>query len=142
MHISKIIVSILSLTISKLAFASFYIPSANVPSGYDRISTADGTTCEASITPEMYLQTGMYTTVTDDKYDTENSDQYKSINNRTDSDDSGVYVQLVIPLGKKQERLNCNRLYDLEIKRLKAELNKLKIEAQLKDVWEDPIYKN
>ncbi|NRF12899.1 hypothetical protein [Vibrio coralliilyticus] len=140
MHFGKIIVSIFAITASKLVSASFYIPSAVVPNGYDRISTSDGTTCEASIAPDMYLQTGLYTTGTRDEYEDRTSSLYQGSANRTGSDSSGIYVQLVIPIGKKTERLNCNRLYDLEIEKLKAELNKLKIESQLQGIWNDPEY--
>ncbi len=38
---------------------SLSIPNATIPSGYDRITTSDGTTCESSIASDMYVQTGL-----------------------------------------------------------------------------------
>ena len=37
------------------------------------------------------------------------------------------YARVVIPIGKAPKRLDCNRLYELEIQRLKAEIEMLKI---------------
>ena len=37
------------------------------------------------------------------------------------------YARIIIPLGKAPERLDCNALYMLDIQRLKAEIELLKI---------------
>jgi hypothetical protein len=43
---------------------------------------------------------------------------------QSDSDFSGaVYTRLVVPLGGRQRRLNCASLYELEIQRLRMELD-------------------
>lgn len=37
-----------------------------------------------------------------------------------------VFARVSMPLGAKYERLDCNRLYELEIERLKMEIDQLK----------------
>ena len=37
------------------------------------------------------------------------------------------YARVIIPIGKTPRRLDCSRLYDLEIQRLRAEIELLKI---------------
>ena len=60
----------------------------------------------------------------------------QTIRNIENKDEVGAYVQVVIPFGGgKRERLNCNRLYNIEIDRLKAQIEKLKAEASLGDIW-------
>jgi hypothetical protein len=40
------------------------------------------------------------------------------------------YARIIIPLGQSPQRLDCKQLYDLEIQRLKAEINMLKVGLQ------------
>ena len=37
------------------------------------------------------------------------------------------YARIIVPLGPSPKRLDCARLYDLEIERLKAEIEMLKV---------------
>lgn len=47
--------------------------------------------------------------------------------------DVGVYARIVIPLGKRvKSRINCNRLYELELK--KKQLEVMKLEAELRQL--------
>jgi hypothetical protein len=38
-----------------------------------------------------------------------------------------AYARVIIPLGEAPTRLNCARLYELEIQKLKAEIEMLKV---------------
>ena len=40
------------------------------------------------------------------------------------------YARIIIPLGQSPKRIDCSRLYDLEITRLKAEIQMLKVGLQ------------
>ena len=40
------------------------------------------------------------------------------------------YARIIVPLGASPKRLDCSRLYDLEIERLKAEIELLKVGLQ------------
>lgn len=45
--------------------------------------------------------------------------------------DVGVYARIMIPLGKRVEsRIDCNRLYDLELRKKQLEVMKLERELQ------------
>lgn len=56
------------------------------------------------------------------------SDVNDYINGR--SGDVGVYARIVIPLGKKAgARIDCNRLYELELRRKQLEVMKLEEEV-------------
>lgn len=53
---------------------------------------------------------------------------YNSFPTSTDSmgGDVGVYARIVIPLGEEPNRVDCTKLYSLEIERLEIELQRLK----------------
>lgn len=40
------------------------------------------------------------------------------------------YARIIVPLGAQPKRLDCSELYDLEIARLKAEIEMLKVGLQ------------
>lgn len=44
--------------------------------------------------------------------------------------DVGVYARIIIPIGAPKKRLDCNRLYELEIQRQRIEVMKLRQELQ------------
>jgi hypothetical protein len=62
-------------------------------------------------------------------------DNYESPLNQNDSSvgsstkDVGVYARITIPLDAPKERINCNTLYQLELKRKRLEI--LKLEQEL-----------
>ena len=64
---------------------------------------------------------------------------YDEINNYINErrvDNIGVYARIVIPLGAKpKQRIDCNRLYELEIQKKSLELERLRRElTQLKEL--------
>lgn len=115
---------------------SLSIPSATIPSGYDRITTSDGTTCESTIASDMYVQTGLMGVKVD--HDSADSPGARHHHERLqDRDKFGVYAQIVIPIGNKRKRIDCNRLYELEIRHLKEQLMKLKLESMSEELWDE-----
>ena len=53
--------------------------------------------------------------------------------NNNSAGDVGVYARIVIPLGKRvKSRVDCNRLYELELK--KKQLEVMKLEAELRQL--------
>lgn len=57
------------------------------------------------------------------------SDSY--FNDNTSGGDVGVYARIVIPLGAKaKQRINCNELYELELRRKRLEVMKLERELE------------
>lgn len=67
-----------------------------------------------------------------------NKGRYDSLNNYfndTQTGDIGVYARIIIPLGKRvKSRINCNRLYELELRMKQLEVQRL--EAELKQLKE------
>ncbi|MDN3681251.1 OmpA family protein [Vibrio tapetis subsp. quintayensis] len=136
MYASKTLISTIAIattlfTAGQLNAASLGIPSAHIPSGYDRITTSDGLTCESTIASDTYVTTGLMGTQRTDGYNSSTN------NNLRGRDEIGAYVQVIIPIGESRERLNCKRFEQLEIDRLKAEVAKLKLESAMGDVWAD-----
>jgi hypothetical protein len=44
--------------------------------------------------------------------------------------DIGVYARITIPLDKPRERINCNTLYQLELRARRLEVEKLELELE------------
>ena len=85
----------------------FTLPGVTLPSGQDEIRASDGTSCRSSIANSgAYLDTGIIV----------NEAEY----------DAAAYGRIVIPLGRKPKRLDCSRLYQLEVERLRLELELVK----------------
>ena len=64
--------------------------------------------------------------------------EYDTMNNYfndTRTGDIGVYARINIPLGKRaKNRIDCNRLYDLELRKKQLEVQRL--EAELRQLRE------
>lgn len=60
----------------------------------------------------------------------EGQDQY-GVPNGARAGDIGVYARIIVPLGKRvKSRIDCNRLYELELR--KKQLEVMKLEQELK----------
>jgi hypothetical protein len=105
------------------------LPQAVMPSGQDEIRTSDGTSCRSSVGGNgTYMDLGVLGTPESDNINAS----------------AAAYGRVVIPLGYQAQRLDCNQLYQLEIQRLKMELEMAKMgiggktpteEAALTDNW-------
>jgi hypothetical protein len=86
--------------------SGFNLPGVQLPTGHDEVRAADGTTCRSAVSGSgAYLDVGIIGNP-----------------NQEDSTDISHYGRIVIPLGKQTKRLDCSRLYDLEVQRLQMEL--------------------
>lgn len=119
----------LSLAGSATAEGGFYLPNAPSGSGgEDSIETASGTRCRQSINGNgAYLDVGMAVNRTTDRQ----PDPYRigQIHQDRGTDALG-YARMVVPLGKKPSRIDCARLYELELARMKREIELLKLAAE------------
>lgn len=89
---------------------NFNLPGVTLPQGQDEVHAADGTTCRSAVGGSgTYLDVGAI-----------------NGNSRT-TDNVSTYARVVIPLGRQTKRLDCSRLYELEVERLKMELALLKM---------------
>ncbi len=93
------------------------------PGGEDSITTSEGVRCSQSINSSGgYLDLGIAGGDLSNYY---SSDEF-------DDDDGApqsavAYARVIIPMGEAPARLNCARLYELEIQKLKAEIEMLKV---------------
>ncbi|MCR4267808.1 hypothetical protein [Nitratireductor sp. ZSWI3] len=85
------------------------LPGVVTPNGFDEIRAADGTTCRAAMGGSgAYVDSGL-------------------VGGGLNGDSSALsaYGRVVVPLGTKPTRLDCDRLYQLELKRLQLEVKML-----------------
>jgi hypothetical protein len=102
-----------------LAADGLFLPAAPTgPGGEDSITTSTGIRCSQSINSNgAYLDMGVV----------------GGGLNAYLGEDSGIessaigYARVVVPLGRRPERLDCNEIYALEVQRLKEEIRLLKI---------------
>jgi hypothetical protein len=96
------------------------LPSPPIgPGGEDAITTSEGVRCSQSINSSGgYLDFGVA------GGDLSN---YTSVTSTPGSNSAIGYARIIVPLGVSPKRLDCSRLYDLEIERLKAEIAMLKV---------------
>lgn len=98
------------------------------PGGQDQIESTTGARCSQSMNSSgSYLDVGMASSTA----------ASGSIFSRRDSSlqrDDRVsvigYVRLIVPLGKQPKRLDCARLYEMELLRLRAELELMRMGAE------------
>ena len=83
--------------------AGIQIPSANSNFQSDEVNTSSGVRCRQAVGSPLSLDVGVIAT----------------------QDDQGIYGRITIPIGAPK-RLDCSRLYDLEVERLKAEIDSLR----------------
>ena len=89
----------------------FDLPGVTLPQGQDEVRAADGTTCSSSISGSgAYLDMGVI----------RNSAAVTT-------QDMAAYGRVVIPQGSRPKRLDCSRLYNLEVERLQIELDLMKM---------------
>lgn len=99
------------------------MPSPPVgPGGEDAITTSEGVRCSQSINSSGgYLDFG----VAGGDLST-----YATPGVVPGAQSAIGYARIIIPIGSTPKRLDCSRLYDLEIQRLKAEIRMLKVGLQ------------
>ncbi|MDB5541857.1 MAG: hypothetical protein JWQ89_3584 [Devosia sp.] len=94
------------------------------PGGEDSITTSEGVRCSQSINSSGgYLDLGVAGGDLSNYYDS--GGDFGSDNGAPQS--AVAYARVIIPLGEAPTRLNCARLYELEIQKLKSEIEMLKV---------------
>lgn len=120
--------------ISQTTVGNIQLPSApQFPQGQDRVRSADGTECAVSTAPrDKFMDIGVVGGG-GQGMGVENSYPYMlpgttfAPSNQYSRVTGGVYARIVINLDPDRPKIDCNRLYDLEIIRLKAEIEQLKL---------------
>jgi hypothetical protein len=102
------------------------LPSSPSTYGQDSIRTQDGLDCKNAIGGATNLEFGMTGII--DNYESPFGDSNPSDINQTK--DVGVFARIIIPLDAPKERINCNSLYQLELRKKRLEVLKLEEELQ------------
>ena len=102
------------------------LPNSGSTYGQDSIRTQDGLDCKNAIGGATQMEFGMTGIV--DNYESPFGDSNAYGINQTK--DVGVYGRIVIPLDAPKERINCNSLYQLELRKKRLEVLKLEEELQ------------
>ncbi|CDX33625.1 conserved exported hypothetical protein [Mesorhizobium sp. ORS 3359] len=91
----------------------FSLPGVSLPQGQDEVHASDGTTCRSAVSGSgAYLDLGVI--------------RGNNSSNQANSD-VATYGRVVIPIGRTPKRVDCSRLYELEVERLQLELKLLKM---------------
>ncbi|WP_192252214.1 hypothetical protein [Mesorhizobium silamurunense] len=91
----------------------FSLPGVVLPQGQDEVHASDGTTCRSAVSGSgAYLDVGVI--------------RGNNTSSQSNSD-IATYGRVVIPIGRTPKRLDCSRLYELEVERLQMELRLLKM---------------
>ncbi|MDG4881089.1 hypothetical protein [Mesorhizobium sp. WSM4884] len=91
----------------------FSLPGVSLPQGQDEVHASDGTTCRSAVSGSgAYLDLGVI--------------RGNNTSSQSNSD-IATYGRVVIPIGRTPKRLDCSRLYELEVERLQMELKLLKM---------------
>lgn len=120
--------------LSQTTIGNIQLPSApQFPQGQDRVRAADGAECSVSTAPrDKFMDIGVVGG-TSSGTGVENAYPYvipgttMVPGNQYGRVTGGVYARVVINLDPEKPKLDCARLYELEIQRLKLEIEQLKL---------------
>ena len=99
------------------------LPGASQSYGQDSIRAGE-LDCKNSIGGATNLEFGLTGII--DNYNS----PFGGGNDLDSTRDVGVYARIVIPLDKPKERINCNSLYELELRKKRLEVLKLQQELE------------
>jgi hypothetical protein len=123
---SLLAVSLAAASAPGFAQGLYLPPPPSGPGGEDRVETGSGARCSQSINSNgSYLDVGMAGSAADAR----NSHGTPFFSSNQGSQALG-YVRMTVPLGRRQPRVDCTRLYELEIQRMKREIELLKLAAE------------
>jgi len=107
------------------------LPSTPGSYASDRIRTSENVECSMAIGGSVNVEFGVVGVINQNGPFYNNQGLYPE---GYDPDgivkDVGVYAKITIPLNAPKTRLDCNRLYQLELERTRMEIQKLKAEMQ------------
>jgi hypothetical protein len=129
----KKLIMLFALCVSTVANAetsglNLQLPSAPNAYGQDSIRTQEGLDCKNAIGGGTNLEFGLTGIV--DNYESPFGGGNPAGIDQTK--DVGLYARITIPLDAPKERINCNSLYQLELRKKRLEV--LRLEEELKQL--------
>ena len=107
---------------------SLYLPAPPTgPGGEDTIETESGTRCRQSMNSNgAYVDVG----VTGSTASGGNRSSVSVFNQQREGSQATGYARITMPLGHRPERIDCSRIYEIEISRMRREIELLSMAAQ------------
>lgn len=106
------------------------IPQSSGSYQSDRVRSSDNVECSMAIGSATNVEFGVVGILNQNNpYDSVYTDPALRPDNGFVRD-VGVYARITIPIGAPKERLNCNKLYKLELEKKELEVIKLRQEIQ------------
>lgn len=102
------------------------LPNSGSTYGQDSIRTQDGLDCKNAIGGATQMEFGVTGII--DNYESPFGGSNSA--DITETKDVGVYARIIIPLDAPKERINCNSLYQLELRKKRIEVLKLQEELE------------
>ena len=124
-YIMAFVVAFPSIGIADSSSLGLNLPGSSAAYGQDSIRAGD-LDCKNSIGGATNLEFGVTGII--DNYDSPFGGS--SGNGIDPTKNVGVYARIVIPLDKPKERINCNSLYELELRKKRLEVLKLQQELE------------
>ena len=124
---SSLLAACLLATSAEALAQGVYLPvPPSGPGGEDVIETASGSRCRQSMNSNgAYLDVGITGRTSSGR------DRNTSLYPSPQAGNEAVgYARVTLPLGKRPDRLDCSRLYELEIARMKREIELLRLAAE------------
>jgi hypothetical protein len=124
--IRLILLGILILVNSTIAYANPNSLNLSLPGSMGSFQSdsfrADGLDCSMAIGSSTNVEFGVVGVI--------NTNPVISTSPATQGRDIGVYGRITIPIGAPRERLDCNELYQLELRKKRIEVQRLERELQ------------
>ncbi len=116
----------LSATAADAANGVFLPAAPQGPGGEDSIETSSGTRCRQSMNSNgAYVDVGAVGSAASPP-----PDRSLGFTGETREREALAYARLTVPIGKRPRRIDCNAIYELEIARLKREVEMLRMAAE------------
>ena len=112
------------MAVSDNSSLNLSLPSSNMNHQSDKFRAGD-MDCSNAVGGATNFEMGMMGVVDNASGPFSNDDPM----NR-ETKDIGVYARITIPLDKPRERINCNTLYQLELRARRLEVEKLELELE------------
>ncbi len=123
----KLNIGLVALLLSS-SVSAMQMPSIQQSTSSDRVSV-NGFSCEQAIASTVTGQVGVFGANGNDNYDSYSP--YDRNYSDRDRDEVGIYAQIQFSLGKTPERIDCKRMYDLELRAREMEVAQLKNQIEL-----------
>jgi hypothetical protein len=112
------------------AQSGFYLPTGPSSSGQDEFHAADGTSCRTTMDGTKRLEVGSYGSGGDNLNSSNYPYNYNYVtgygSRQPPQKNGGVYARFTMSLDASRSRMDCNKLYELEIERRRLEIELMK----------------